>query len=138
MIGMNAMFIHLQPSLPNNTIPLLSFTFLWPSKKDIYSVWSKDRLVYHYFLFDFDDRRTFPASSTIYLNLLRGLFERASSAQTCMERRLLDQVWRPFWKWPWHLIWIHSFIIKKSLFSEHFDISRDPSFFNNAFLCGLK
>ena len=38
MIGMNAMFIHLQPSLPNNTIPLLSFTFLWPSKKDIYSV----------------------------------------------------------------------------------------------------
>ena len=28
----------------------------------------------------------------LYLNLLRGLFERASSAQTCMERRLLDQV----------------------------------------------
>ena len=100
MIGMNAMFIHLQPSRPNNNY---SFAFLhipMAFEKKIFTLYDSKVNWFIIIFFSTSMVDVHFQLRRLYLNLLGGLFERASSAQTCMERYLLNQVSRPFWKWP--------------------------------------
>ena len=90
MIGMNAMFIHLQPSLPNNTYFICFLSHSHGLRKKIFTLYDPkiDWFITIFFSTSMIDVHF--QLRRLYLNLLRGLFERASSAQTCMERRLCE------------------------------------------------